>query len=203
MRRALFVLLPMGLTLWVTGCEPSVNPDLRRQEFANLKQIGFAVHQYDNNHQRFPAAAIRDESGKPLLSWRVALLPCLGEGELYNQFRVDEPWDSDHNIKLVRQMPNVYLVPGRENEGKTSIMMFTGEGTPFGGPEGPKGSDMPDGISQTIMCVVTGADKAVRWTKPEDLRFHANNPLATMGEIPGRPSQGGFQVGQVATDRIL
>ena len=44
-------------------------------------------------------------SGKPLLSWRVHLLPFLEENELYEQFKLDEPWDSPHNIKLLDQMP--------------------------------------------------------------------------------------------------
>jgi hypothetical protein len=38
----------------------------------------------------FPPAAIRKD-GKPLLSWRVALLPYLDQQALYEKFHLDEP----------------------------------------------------------------------------------------------------------------
>ena len=43
----------------------------------NLKQIGLALHNYHEVHGTFPGAAISDRTRKPLLSWRVALLPYL------------------------------------------------------------------------------------------------------------------------------
>ena len=41
----------------------------------------------------FPGRAIFDKQGKPLLSWRVSVLPYMDRGDLYHQFRLDEPWD--------------------------------------------------------------------------------------------------------------
>ena len=46
----------------------------------NLKQIGLAMHNYLSAKGTFPARAIRDKDGKPLLSWRVAILPYLETG---------------------------------------------------------------------------------------------------------------------------
>ena len=45
----------------------------------------------------FPPRAILDKNGKPLLSWRAQMLPNLEEIALYEQFHLDEPWDSQHN----------------------------------------------------------------------------------------------------------
>ena len=46
------------------------------------------------------------------MSWRVAILPFLEQEQLYKQFHLDEPWDSEHNKKLIPLMPKVYLAPG-------------------------------------------------------------------------------------------
>ena len=57
-------------------------------------------------------AASHDKNGKPLLCWRVHILPYLGEEKLYKEFHLDEPWDSPHNKKLLSQMPKIYRAPG-------------------------------------------------------------------------------------------
>jgi hypothetical protein len=49
--------------------------------------------------------------GTPLLSWRVLVLPYLGQEELFAQFRLTEPWDSDHNVRLLDRMPSTYAPP--------------------------------------------------------------------------------------------
>ena len=58
--------------------------DDRMQETSinNMKQISLAMQMYHDAYKRFPPAASYDASGKPLLSWRVLLLPLLGENEL-------------------------------------------------------------------------------------------------------------------------
>jgi hypothetical protein len=77
----------------------------------NLKQLGTALHAYHDKFGHFPPAASYDLQGKPLLSWRVHLLPFLGEDKLYQEFHLNEPWDSDHNKKLLSRMPAVYRTP--------------------------------------------------------------------------------------------
>ncbi len=156
----------------------------RAQQINNMKEIAIAMHNYHDVHKAFPPAATRDADGKPLLSWRVELLPYLEELELYEKFKRDEPWDSPHNLQLAKQTPEVFLSVGRANDGKTSIMVFTGEGTPFAGPKGPRFANILDGTANTIMLVEAGPDKAVPWTKPEDLPFDPDDPMAALGEIP-------------------
>ena len=41
---------------------------------SNLKQIGIAILEYHQSYGCLPPAAIRDKDGRPLLSWRVAML---------------------------------------------------------------------------------------------------------------------------------
>jgi len=149
-----------------------------------LKQIALAMHNHHDAFNSFPASATRSQDGKPLLSWRVQLLPFLGEQGLYGEFHLDEPWDSPHNAGLLERMPTVYATPGQE-DGKTSIVVFAGEGTPFGGAQGPRFRDITDGASNTILCVEAGPERAVPWTKPEDLPFDPANPAAALGNVVG------------------
>src|SRR5262249_7049390 len=75
-----------------------------------LRQIGIAFHHSHDTHGHSPPAASYDKQGKPLLSWRAHLLPYLAEDgdTLYGEFHLDEPWDSDHNKKLIDRIPAVF-----------------------------------------------------------------------------------------------
>src|SRR5947207_1926384 len=74
----------------------------------NLEQIVLAVHNHASaNVDRLPGD-IRSKDGKPLLSWRVAILPFIDEDDLYKQFKLDEPWDSENNKKLIEKLPKTY-----------------------------------------------------------------------------------------------
>ena len=64
----------------------------RRMSAGNhLKQIGLALHNFHAAFNHLPDMAIRDEDGKPLLSWRVAILPFIDKQALYDRFHLDEP----------------------------------------------------------------------------------------------------------------
>jgi hypothetical protein len=169
----------------------------RAQVMNNFKQVVLAMHMYEATHGRLPAQAVCDGDGKPLLSWRVALLPYLEEGNLHEQFRLDEPWDSEHNLKLLERMPSVYADPSAPAEqvarGLTTVQVLSGKGTPFAAPgRGLRAGGISDGMSRTIAIVEATPDKAVPWTKPEDIEFNPDQPLAGVGN-PQRP--GGMFVG--------
>src|SRR5678816_1789236 len=74
----------------------------------NLQQIGLALHNYHELCGSFPPAYFTDESGRPIHSWRVMILPQLDEMGLYSRYRWDEPWDGPNNSKLLSEMPAVY-----------------------------------------------------------------------------------------------
>ena len=157
----------------------------------DLKQIGLGMHNYYDIHRVFPAND-RGESEAVGLSWRVHILPYVDAAPLYNEFHMDEPWDSDHNKALIPRMPKVY---GTSAEGKTSIHVFVGEGTPFGGKP-IEIQDITDGTSNTILCVRAGEDTADIWTKPGGLTFDKANPIAALGMI-GDLFDVGFMDGSV------
>jgi len=117
-----------------------------------------------------------------LLSWRVHLLPYLQEQDLYRAFHLDEPWDSEHNQTLMGRMPEVYATAGGQADGTTSVMVFKGAGAPFAGG-GSRLDEFRDDRYKTMVIVQAGPDKAVPWTKPEDLTFSTSSPRDALGDI--------------------
>jgi len=145
----------------------------------NLRQLSLAMMIHENTSGSLPASAICDKDGKPLLSWRVAMLPYLEGQVLYEQFHLDEPWDSEHNKKLLENMPEVFASPNRDGKpGTTRYLVPTGAGTMFpAAAAGTKLADVADGLTNTILVVEAEPAKAVPWTKPEELTVNAEKPL--------------------------
>jgi prepilin-type processing-associated H-X9-DG protein len=162
----------------------------RAQSQNNLKQIGLAMHTYHDANGALPPAAICDKKGKPLLSWRVAILPYIEQQNLYQQFKLDEPWDSEHNLKLSNIRVKVYLDPRSPPEslekGLTYYRLFYGNGAMFDLVRGTKFAQVTDGLSNTFMVVE--AAEGVPWTKPDDFEYDPKKPLPKFGTF----TSGGF-----------
>ncbi len=147
------------------------------QSMRNLKQLGLAMHKYHDVHKRYPPAASYDASGKPLLSWRVHILPFLDQKALYDQFRLDEPWDSEHNKQFIPLIVKTFQNPEAHVKlGLTTYLVPIGKGTVFGSKESLRMQDIEDGTSCTLLIVSVTPDRSVPWTKPEDLPVTKSDP---------------------------
>jgi prepilin-type processing-associated H-X9-DG protein len=162
----------------------------RAQCINNLKQIALAMHDYFSANGAFPMPAITDKDGKPLLSWRVAILPYIEQAELYNKFKLDEPWDSPHNKALLKEMPPTYLCPSRRSvePNTTTYRVFVGPSAMFESGQATDLTTVTDGTSNTILVVE--AREAVPWTKPDVLEFDPQAKPSLFGA--GSPHPGGF-----------
>ena len=161
------------------------------QSRQNLIQIGTAAQKHHDALGAYPnnSYETRPKGDRPLLSWRVHLLPYLGENALYQQFKLDEPWDSPNNIRLLNQMPNVYGTPvarAKAGPGKTFYRGFSHRGGMFEKPAMPgappsrlKIPDVSDGASNTILVIDAG--EAVEWTRPDDIDFGPGRPRPELG----------------------
>jgi hypothetical protein len=190
-----------GLTIWMivrwaqktadqigTTMEGFVESETSKQ---NLMRIGTAARQYESAQGAYPNNSYETgpKGNRPLLSWRVHLLPYLGEDALYKEFKLDEPWDSENNKKLLNRMPAVYGTPAAQTKagpGKTFYRGFSHRGGMFEKPANPgdpppklKVADVPDGTSNTILVIDSG--EAVEWTKPDDIDFGPGKPTPALG----------------------
>lgn len=155
-----------------------------------LIQVSRALMNAETTDGKLPADIV-DAAGRPLLSWRVQLLPHLGHDVLYRQFHLDEPWDSPHNLKLAAMIPVEFQAVDVPLGDKTLCQLPVGEGTLFES-YGPKAanryapvstSTIPDGMTQTILLVEVDPGEAVTWTKPADLHVDRSDPWRSLGEL--------------------
>ncbi len=168
---------------------PAVRESRRKQCDEHFHQIGRALLEYHRVQGHLPAPALADRDGKPLLSWRVAILPQLGFQSLYTRFHLDEPWDSPHNRALLREMPKEFACPGGPGPraGRTGYLVVVGPktavgsvNTPFEPTRGADFSEFFDGTSNTVLVIET--DTLVPWTKPEGTALDAGRAIAPTGQ---------------------
>lgn len=163
---------------------------MREQSMNNLKQIALAMHGYHEARKHFPAPASQGPAGKPLLSWRVAILPYLGEEPLYKQFHLDESWDSPHNKTLIDKMPSAFRsARPQAAKGRTAYVVPISQGALYASlTDEPQLKDITDGTANTIMVAEVDDPHAVVWTKPDDFSFDPKDPAKGIGS----PHENGF-----------
>jgi hypothetical protein len=155
----------------------------------NMKQIVIAMQIYERRNGTLPPAfSVADDvdesgdsiiddniidggngnkSGKPMHSWRVLLLPYLGDpalAELYSQIRLDEPWDSEHNRQFHSRNIVIYRCPGAvTRDGEASYAVIVGDELLFSG-EG-RGRALA-GFPRN-MILLTERKEGVCWMQPD------------------------------------
>ena len=211
-----------GSSAYVTGPE---------NEERNLQRLYAAMERYYRDKGTYPPPAIYDpKTGDALLSWRVLLLPYMEDEDvgqigrepfvpapfppkaegprnerclaLYKEFRLDEPWDSLHNKKLLAKMPQVFRSGYYEYRPaaryKTGMEIFVGPGAVFNGRSGARKDEIKDGLDQTILIASSvNGDTRVFWTKPADLPYAADKPLPALTGERARGFHAVFADGQV------
>ncbi|MSR54335.1 MAG: DUF1559 domain-containing protein [Gemmataceae bacterium] len=187
---ALGVVLAATLSIAAPAAKPKeekLEPPTAKQ-FAssanNLKQIGLAIHNFASANQDAPPTNVYGKDKKALLSWRVQLLPYLEEEELYKKFKLDEPWDSEHNKKLIDKLPKIYApIRVKAEKGLTFYQGFMDtKGVILTERFGI--GNIPDGTSNTFAVAESG--KPVIWTKPSDIEFDGKNMPVLGGMFDGK-----------------
>ncbi len=145
---------------------------------ANLKKIGIAIHTHYDDHNALPRNSA-DKDGKPLLSWRVQMLPYI-DAKLHKEFKLDEPWDSKANKPLLAKIPKAYQpIRVKAPAGETFYRAFDGVDTAFQAGKNIRFPNVTDGLLNTAMVVE--AAESCPWTKPDDLPYDGKKPLAKLG----------------------
>ncbi len=140
-----------------TGCEE------------NLRRLLAALNTYQQEHGHLPPAWTVDEQGRRLHSWRVLILPYLGYESLYEDIRLDEPWDSPYNRQFHDLMPKEFSCPTQGGTaGQTSYLAVVGPRMAFTGKRGRRLTELTDPPQVTVL-LVESVSKQVPWMKPEEL----------------------------------
>jgi hypothetical protein len=184
------VLIGVAIVALVTGLLTTLAAMIGRAREAaarascNLGGIALAFHNYQDEHGVLPPAVVRHPNGNPLYSWRVLVLPYIEQRELYQDFRLGEPWDSEHNLGLLERMPSSYEAPWtryvKVPPYHTVCRVITGPGTLFedqGGLRLP--DDIPDGLANTLLFLEAG--EPIPWTKPDEILYDPAQPVKLRG----------------------
>ena len=174
----------------------------------NLKQTCIAQHDFESSSNSISRPFLdTDQLGQQItppadpanrLSWRVALLPYLGDPECssaYSRFNIREGWNSPANAAMKDVPIRAYRHPldaaEKGGEPVTRTRCFYDNGALFDSKPHARVSmaNISDGSSNTIMYVES-AD-TVTWTAFNDFRYEPNAPLPAFGHPK---IAGGFQV---------
>ena len=164
----------------------------------NLERIAEALNAYASDQGSYPPNVTRDASGKKLHSWRVLILPYLGEEALYNQFDLTQAWDAPSNMNAALDIPLVLKHPSSDSNARFSesaYYLIVGQGTlfPKDGPIGP--DQVSDDLSQTILVIeAMPLIPSGYWTEPIDLDF-----AKIQGKIGANP---GIEPGGLLEDGV-
>jgi hypothetical protein len=186
-----FVLLAVALALIRSAAGSSESGTMASQ----LGYLVAAIWYYAEWNTVLPTDDICDPQGRPLLSWRVRVLRHLSTVGLYEQFHLDEPWDSPHNRELIEKIPSVYrneYEPALIRAGRTQIVALRGRDTFFGLGKDRRPEEIKSHRANTVMLVRSDVEHAPIWTMPEDLAYDAAAPTEGLGyhwlnRISGRP----------------
>jgi hypothetical protein len=163
----LFIVFLIGILLPINRGMP--REAVRRYKCQNnLKQIALAMLNYESQYGKLPPAYTVDENGAPLHSWRVLILPQLGEQEVYDSIDLTKPWNDPVNEHARKLSLGFYRCPSSNiPDGQTTYLANAWEGGLFVPGKG-KTSIIPDGSSNTIMAFEVSSEMAVEWMSPVD-----------------------------------
>ena len=142
---------------------------------ANLTRVAAAIETYVAQNNDLPRDLLND-AGEPILSWRVRLLPLLDQQALYDEFALDEPWDSETNQPLVARMPSVF---GDDSDHHSHVLAFAGESM----AAAPGRTGLPsDPAEGTLAFIQTYGDQSETWSAPGGLLEFEADALKRTGD---------------------
>lgn len=178
-RRAVGISLSIALTagglLAITLPPPSQGePHPRMHAASNLRQLAMALVMYASEKGTYPPAYIADENGKPMHSWRVLILPYIGQQDLYDAYDFSEPWNGPNNRQLHDEVVELYQFQNRyasDEERATAYVAIVGAETMWPGEVPVELTNRPfESLGRTIQLVEV-ENSGIHWMEPRDLRM--------------------------------
>jgi prepilin-type processing-associated H-X9-DG protein len=174
--RLVKIFLGLGILVLLTGLllplsRRGAGPAARRSQCVNnMKQIGLALHNYEQIYHSLPPAYTVDANGRPLHSWRTLILPYMEYGSLYQTIDLAKPWNDPANAKALQSNPTVYRCPsavGVPSNTTVYLAIATPDGCfPF--HKSRRFNEITDPHGSTLMVIEAGEENAVPWMAPLD-----------------------------------
>lgn len=140
--------------------------------FGKMAGLKHALDIFKRSKGHFPAAVFSEPDSESQHSWRMLILPYLGGGDVSDQYRFNEPWDSKHNSSLFDQdVASWFQCPSgvdlEQNE-LTNYVCVQGPHTTFPEGKGVEVNDITDGPENTVL-IVEAHGLGIHWREPRDL----------------------------------
>ena len=175
-----------------------------------LSQIALALRAYHSDYGVFPPLKIHDQSGTPIHSWRVLLLPYMELDEFYSRYDFAQPWNSPHNAAFSRSVPQ-YV---RELFRCPNDLNSTSECTSFLAIERSLDTETRN---QTVIptrqstnpchiVLIELHESGIQWLEPKDLPLQqALNGVLQLSPTAGNANflTADFQIGTLSPNSIL
>lgn len=179
-----------GLNVTYWGVSTPRESARRVQCRNNLKQIGLGFNTHYDEDQRFSDLVVT--TGQQSRSWRVDLLPYVGEQDLPDPYVDTAAWNHEVNLPAAKHRVEAYVCPSTPEPRDSRQRWFTayagvrGANSMFQEERGLMIGDIADGSTNTFM-IVEACGRQIVWTEPRDIdvsrqQFGVNLP----GEQPRR-----------------
>lgn len=165
---AILVLTAVGYACWPRFARVRYGRSLYRC-YNQIHTLANGVLAYEKEHGHYPPPYVVDSTGTPMHSWRVLILPYIGESELFAKYNFDEPWYGPNNSMLESQMPAVYRCPEDDlTSNTTSYLAVVGAETIWNSKQPVTRHEITDGVTDTILFAEYGNHRT-RWMQPVDI----------------------------------
>ena len=152
-------------TTFLPACDATLEASRRSVCVERMQRITLAMLLYERDHGTLPPAYTVDADSKPMHSWRVLLLPYLGQQDLHDKIRLDEPWDSEHNRQFHNEAVPFHQCPSAElPPGHTTYSVVVGPDMPFDAGQGKSLSEF--GTKSANMILVVERMAVACWMDP-------------------------------------
>ena len=158
------------------------------QRLENAEKVAEGLRAYRNKYGRLPPAGKLNGGDSEKLpdqfNWRIGILPFIGHKDLYERFKFDEAWDSEHNRVLIKQMPGVFSTGDRE--GHTSWFIVNGDQCAYqqGMPLEP--GNIQDRADATLMACELNESMQQPWTAPDGININDQFDFGVVGRSVDR-----------------
>ncbi|MDB5386688.1 MAG: hypothetical protein JWM11_2334 [Planctomycetaceae bacterium] len=123
-----------------------------------LSKIYKAMNDYAKERGRLPntgTTGLFQGKNYLTLSWRVRILPYLGESKLFQRFDLNQPSNTSANENQLQEgPPDIMSFPGTFQRHLSAIHIFVGPGTPFQNESTEDAQPMPASPAKTMMIIL-------------------------------------------------